>query len=278
MTETVSAKGAEVDTAPSGFVIPLEAIALSPLEYRRFLPETERTLLDGLRRGGAWLGTTSAAIRRIGPGGRLRLPDGGELTVTAVVPDDVIGAAEVVVSQVTGSRLGVVTPRYLLISYEGDRPAVEDCRPVGVRWAPGASPGAGRDAILAIRRRGAPPELDQGAVRRVRLPNGRRALLRAGSWMGCREHRHHRIALAGAGDLSPLRAPARPQRHGRDEEAGSRVAGRPWRVCRVLGTRVSSPRAGASPDTPGVRRSTSIGTGIPPGSGPIRTPGWSMPW
>ncbi len=146
VTETVSAKGAEVDTAPSGLVFPLEAIALSPLEYRRFLPETERTLLDGLRRGGAWLGTTSAAIRRIGPGGRLRLPDGSELTVTAVVPDDVIGAAEVVVSQATGTRLGVVTPRYLLISYEGDRPAVEDAvrsafagLPVRLR-APGETP------------------------------------------------------------------------------------------------------------------------------------------
>ena len=101
VTETESANGAEVDTAPSGMVLPLEAIALSPIEYRRFLPETERTLLGGLRRGGAWLGPTSAAIRRLGPGGRLRLPDGGELIVTAVVPDEVIGAAEVI-SQATG--------------------------------------------------------------------------------------------------------------------------------------------------------------------------------
>jgi hypothetical protein len=146
VTETVSAKGAEVDTAPSGLVYPLEAIALSPLEYRRFLPETERTLLEGLRRGGAWLGTTSAAIRRLGPGGLLRLPDGDELTVTAVVPDDVIGAAEVVISQTKGRSLGVVTPRYLLISYEGDRLAVEAAvrsafggLPVRLR-APGETP------------------------------------------------------------------------------------------------------------------------------------------
>jgi hypothetical protein len=146
VVETESAKGAEVDTAPAGFAYPLEAIAVSPADYRRFLPETERALLDRLTGDGAWLGTTSAAIRRLGPGGRLRLPKGSELTVTAVVPDDVIGAAEVIVSHATGSSLGVVTPRYLLISYKGDRLAVEaavrsafEGLPVRLR-APGETP------------------------------------------------------------------------------------------------------------------------------------------
>ncbi len=74
------------------------------------------------------------------------MPDGDGLTVTAVVPDEIIGAAEVVISQATGSSLGVVTPRYLLISYEGDRLAVEAAvrssfggLPVRLR-APGETP------------------------------------------------------------------------------------------------------------------------------------------
>ena len=276
--ETVSAKGAEVDTAPPGLVYPLEAIALNPLEYRRFLPETERTLLDGLRRGGAWLGTTSAAIRRLGPGGLLRLPDGDELTVTAVVPDDVIGAAEVVISQANGRSLGVVTPRYLLISYEGDRLAVEAAIRSAFGVLPGTSPGAGRDALLAIRRCGAPPEPDQGAVRRVRLQHARREVVRAGPRMGCGEHRHHRIALAGAGDLSSNRRPPRPQRHGRAEEAGSRFARSPRRVRRVLEPPSHCGGQGHLPPRLGRGARHQLGRKPHRDRFRSRTPAWSMPW
>jgi hypothetical protein len=146
VTGTESAKGATIHTAPSGFAFPLEAIAIDPAEYERFLPETERTLLEGITAGAAWLGTTSADLRRLGPGGSLQLEDGTALTVAAVVPDEVIGAAEVIVSDVTGSHIGVVTPRYLLISYTGDRIAVEAAirsafggLPVRLR-APGETP------------------------------------------------------------------------------------------------------------------------------------------
>jgi hypothetical protein len=66
-----------------------------------------------LESGRAVLGTTSAQIRRLGPGGRMMF---GSVSVTigAVVPDAAVGWSEMLVSRSVGASLGVVDDRYLL--------------------------------------------------------------------------------------------------------------------------------------------------------------------
>ena len=48
------------------------------------------------------------------------------MVVSGVVEDASIGGAELAVDIPTGERLGLTTPRYLLVAYRGDRPALED--------------------------------------------------------------------------------------------------------------------------------------------------------
>ena len=99
----------------------------------------DREAIAGLGDGEALLGTTSARLRRLGPGGVLDLADGQSVTVAAVVSDSAVGGAELAVDRSTGERLGVATDRYLLATHDGDRPAVEP----RVRAAPPPPPAVG---------------------------------------------------------------------------------------------------------------------------------------
>jgi hypothetical protein len=67
-----------------------------------------------LQDGQAILGQTSARLRHIGPGGVIRFQGGSSVTVIGVVPDELVGAAEVVVNRATGLLIGVRQNRYLL--------------------------------------------------------------------------------------------------------------------------------------------------------------------
>jgi hypothetical protein len=59
--------------------------------------------------------------------------------VAAVVPDETVGAAEVVVDRATGVRLGIATPRALLVAHAGDRVAVEAALAQAQALAPGGA-------------------------------------------------------------------------------------------------------------------------------------------
>jgi hypothetical protein len=48
------------------------------------------------------------------------------VVVSAIVEDASIGGAELAVDVATGAHVGITTPRYLLIAYRADRPALED--------------------------------------------------------------------------------------------------------------------------------------------------------
>jgi hypothetical protein len=72
------------------------------------------------------LGHTSAGLRRLAVGGVIELTGGRSVVVSGVVEDASIGGAELAVDIPTGERLGLATPRYLLVAYRGDRPALED--------------------------------------------------------------------------------------------------------------------------------------------------------
>jgi hypothetical protein len=120
LTRSTNASGAVVDEPRTGFAIPIEVAAASPLPYMPFVSPADRQLVP-TGPGDAVLSATSAQLRRIGVGGTLVLggspPFGPRVTlhVTGVVPDATIGAHEAFVTRDQAAALGLTTERYLLI-------------------------------------------------------------------------------------------------------------------------------------------------------------------
>lgn len=114
MTSSSDADGNLVDEPPSPFMIPIDAAAIDPRPYARFLPPETRAIVGNLQDGQAILGQTSARLRHLGPGGVIRFQGGGSVTIVGVLPDELVGAAEVVVNRATGASIGVKQNRYLL--------------------------------------------------------------------------------------------------------------------------------------------------------------------
>ena len=149
LTGSRDASGDVVDDPRQPFAIPIDAFAVDPIEVAPFLPsEIRREVGDTLAQGRAVLGSRSAALRRLGVGGTLEFGE-REVRVGAVVPDEVIGWSEVLVSRVVGRRLGIVDDRYLLTLPEGKpersafermlRPLVPSTLPMRVE-RPGGTP------------------------------------------------------------------------------------------------------------------------------------------
>ena len=94
--------------------IPLDLAGATPRDLSAFFPQQDRHLLADLEAGRAILGTTSARLRRLGPGGTLQFGT-HSVTVAGVVPDRVIGAHEVFVSRRTAATLGITAEQYVLV-------------------------------------------------------------------------------------------------------------------------------------------------------------------
>src|SRR5919106_3928788 len=118
-----SAAGELVDDPPRRYRIPLDVAAVDPATFAPFLPPADRATLAAIENGEGILGSTSASVRRLGPGGLLELGGGTRIRVAAVLPDELVGAAELLVSRQTGRRIGVTRDRYLLIRPAIDGPA-----------------------------------------------------------------------------------------------------------------------------------------------------------
>ena len=153
-----SAQGEVVDDPRPGFRVPLEVAAVDPSAFARFLPPADRSVTLAIEQGQGVLGESSAKLRGLGPGAVLRF---GELRVevAAILPDELMGAHELLVSLEVGERLGVTRDRYALIVPEGDptaerverlvRPLIPDDLDMRVR-APGDTPLFRHgDAVLA---------------------------------------------------------------------------------------------------------------------------------
>jgi hypothetical protein len=110
-----SAGGELVDDPPDGFFLPIDAAAVDPRTYAPFLPPPDRTSMASVAAGEAILGASSAALRGLGPGAVLDFGRGERIRVAAVLPDELVGAAEVLVSRATGRRIGVSHDRHLLL-------------------------------------------------------------------------------------------------------------------------------------------------------------------
>lgn len=120
LTRSWSATGELVDDAPEPFRIPLDAAAVDVATFASFVPPADRGTLAALQEGEGILGSSSASLRGLGPGavlefGRVRI------RIAAVLPDELVGAAELVVSTETGRRIGVRHDRHLLLQPRGRR-------------------------------------------------------------------------------------------------------------------------------------------------------------
>ena len=119
MTRSWSADGQVVDHPPAPFMIPIDAAAVDPRSFRDFLPSADRGVLNDLARGQGVVGATSSELRGLGPGAVLRFEGGSDVTIAAVLPDELVGAAEVLVSRATGAEIGITHDRYVLIQPAG---------------------------------------------------------------------------------------------------------------------------------------------------------------
>ena len=107
------------------YMIPIDAAAIDQAAYARFLPPETRSVVTDLQDGQAILGQTSAKLRHLGPGGVMTFLGGASVTVIGILPDQLVGAAELVVTRATGAAIGVHQNRYVLFQPEaGLRPTV----------------------------------------------------------------------------------------------------------------------------------------------------------
>jgi hypothetical protein len=115
MTRSTSSDGGIVDQPKSPFAIPLEAIAVDPASFAPFLPQAERSRVEAaLAAGEGILGASSADLRDLGPGGTIEIGD-HSVRIAHVLPDELVGASELLVSRRVGRRIGVEQDRYALI-------------------------------------------------------------------------------------------------------------------------------------------------------------------
>ena len=120
LEETTDADGDVVDRPPSPYAFPIDAFAVDPAAYAPFVREDVRAaIVRALRSGKAVLGDHSAALRSLRTGGTLTFRN-GSIEVGAVVPDDSVGWAEVLVNRADGRRLGITHERYLLAQASED--------------------------------------------------------------------------------------------------------------------------------------------------------------
>jgi hypothetical protein len=131
MRSSERSDGTVVDRPKPPYEIPLDAFAVDPTSYERFIPPAYRdAVTTALEDGKAVLGASSARLRRLDVGGTIRLAT-GSLEVGAIVPDDVAGWSEVLVSRATGTRMGIVDDRYLLSMPDGTMTEQRFSRVVG---------------------------------------------------------------------------------------------------------------------------------------------------
>jgi hypothetical protein len=125
LRKTEDADGRVVDEPASPLAFPIDAFAVQAKDYAPFVGKSvRRRIVQALSGGTAVLGEHSARLRRLGPGGTLTFRT-GSVRVGAVVADDAVGWAEVLVNRDVGHRLGITHERYLLAQPDRDlaRPA-----------------------------------------------------------------------------------------------------------------------------------------------------------
>ncbi len=148
LTKSFSAQGTLVDDPPRPYAIPFESAEVNPRNYAPFLPPADRGVTVDLAHGRGILGASSAKLRGLGPGAVLQFGS-VRVRIAAVLPDELMGANELLVSRDVGARIGITHDRYALLQPSGqptDAALIHELRsivpagsPVQVR-APGETP------------------------------------------------------------------------------------------------------------------------------------------
>jgi hypothetical protein len=124
MARSFDAEGRLVDDPRPPFDIPLEASSVDPADFAAFLPVAYQPVVARLQQGEGVISESSAKVRRLGVGGTIEMrtaPGVGAVPVriAAVLPDDLVGATELMVANDVGARIGVEVPRYALLDPKG---------------------------------------------------------------------------------------------------------------------------------------------------------------
>jgi hypothetical protein len=125
LRKTTDSDGRVVDEPLSPLAFPIDAFSVQASDYAPFVDANVRDeIVRALSTGEAVLGEHSARLRRLRPGGELTFRT-GSVRVGAVVPDDAVGWAEVLLNREVGRRLGITHERYLLATTDREltRPA-----------------------------------------------------------------------------------------------------------------------------------------------------------
>jgi D-alanyl-D-alanine carboxypeptidase len=96
LVRSTRAAGKPVDRPPAGYAIPLDALVVRPKTYVAVLPAEARGVVGALRPGRALLTRTSARVRRLSKGDRIRFASGRTLRVSGVIADHLARDAELV--------------------------------------------------------------------------------------------------------------------------------------------------------------------------------------
>jgi len=99
-------------------VIPVEAMAVDANAYTGAAGRPGRKLADMLPKG-AVLSRTGAKLRKLKPGGRLRLAGGRTVSVSGVVDDALLGGYEVALDRNLARPYGLQRTAYLLVKPRG---------------------------------------------------------------------------------------------------------------------------------------------------------------
>ncbi|HEY7401471.1 MAG TPA: M15 family metallopeptidase [Actinomycetota bacterium] len=154
MKRSMREGGAVVDRSGGRYRFPIEVMAAKVDDMAPFIPGAWReTVLDAWRAGRGVLGTSSAAIRRLDVGDRMVFA-GGRVTVGAIVPDEVVSWSEVMVSRITGRRLGVRHDRFALLAMRTHPTEAELARRIAPLLGPGYRPRVRRPGHAEFRRHG----------------------------------------------------------------------------------------------------------------------------
>ena len=125
IVETRDSGGRLVDRPPPGFVIPVEGVVLQADSYAGLIDPMTAALIGSLGPDEIVLGSSSAALRRLGVGARIVFEGGGSKAVAAVVGDEEFGTAEVLA---VGEPFSVENSQrqYALVRYAGDLARLEE--------------------------------------------------------------------------------------------------------------------------------------------------------
>lgn len=129
------ADGAVTEAYVDGWHVPIDVLAVDPLEHAQFTTSA----LDALGPGRALMSATGAELRSADVGTVLEFSS-GTVEVVGVIDDASASGAELIVDVATGEHVGIVDERFLLVAHDGDRPGLQDATVAALGGSGAAAP------------------------------------------------------------------------------------------------------------------------------------------